>query len=98
MAELRTKVAAMGAAPAINTGKHAALSTTFILGVLPLAVATGAGSGAQRAIGIDVMGGMIAATALGVFFVPLFYVVVRRISGIRLRRKKEPKAQGLPAE
>ena len=51
-------------------------SFAFILGVLPLAIATGAGSGAQRAIGIAVMGGMISATALGIFFVPLFYTAV----------------------
>jgi multidrug efflux pump len=52
-------------------------SFAFILGVLPLAIASGAGSGAQNAIGIGVMGGMIAATVLGVFFVPLLYVAVR---------------------
>jgi multidrug efflux pump len=54
-------------------------SFAFILGVLPLAIASGAGSGAQNAIGIGVMGGMIAATVLGVFFIPLLYVTVRRI-------------------
>ncbi|ODN68413.1 Multidrug efflux pump subunit AcrB [Methylobrevis pamukkalensis] len=52
-------------------------SFAFILGVLPLAIASGAGSGAQNAVGIGVMGGMIAATFLGIFFVPLFYVTVR---------------------
>ncbi|MCX5513915.1 hydrophobe/amphiphile efflux-1 family RND transporter [Kaistia algarum] len=55
-------------------------SFAFILGVLPLAIATGAGSGAQNAVGIGVMGGMLAATAIGIFFVPMFYVVVRRLS------------------
>ena len=54
-------------------------SFAFILGVLPLAIASGAGSGAQNAIGIGVMGGMIAATALGVFFIPLLFVTVRRL-------------------
>jgi len=54
-------------------------SFAFILGVTPLAIASGAGSGAQNAIGIGVMGGMIAATLLGVFFVPLLFVTVRRI-------------------
>jgi multidrug efflux pump len=53
-------------------------SFAFVLGVLPLAIATGAGSGSQNAIGIGVMGGMIAATVIGVFFVPLLYVVVAR--------------------
>ncbi|MEF7615821.1 efflux RND transporter permease subunit [Aquincola sp. MAHUQ-54] len=52
-------------------------SLAFILGVLPLVIASGAGSASQRAIGTGVMGGMIAATALAVFFVPLFFVVVR---------------------
>jgi multidrug efflux pump subunit AcrB len=51
-------------------------SLAFVLGVTPLATATGAASGAQNSIGIGVMGGMIAATLLGVFFVPLFFVMV----------------------
>ncbi len=51
-------------------------SLAFILGVLPLAFATGASSAAQNAIGIGVMGGMIAATVLGIFFVPLLFVVI----------------------
>ncbi|MBR0958950.1 efflux RND transporter permease subunit [Bradyrhizobium japonicum] len=54
-------------------------SLAFILGVLPLAVATGAGSASQNAVGIGVAGGMIAATVLGIFFVPALFVVVRRI-------------------
>jgi len=54
-------------------------SRAFGLGVLPLAIATGAGSGSQNAIGTGVLGGTIAGTLLGVFFVPLFFVVVRRI-------------------
>ncbi|MCF8502759.1 MAG: efflux RND transporter permease subunit, partial [Rhodospirillum sp.] len=52
---------------------------TFILGVMPLAVATGAGAGARNSIGIGVMGGMIASTFLGVFMVPALHVLVRRI-------------------
>jgi len=51
-------------------------SLAFILGVLPLAIASGAGSASQRAIGTGVMGGMITATVLGVIFVPVFYVVI----------------------
>ncbi|KVW94250.1 efflux RND transporter permease subunit [Thiobacillus denitrificans] len=54
-------------------------SLAFGLGVLPLALATGAGSGSQNAIGTGVLGGTIAATLLGIFFVPLFYVVIKRI-------------------
>ena len=53
-------------------------SLAFGLGVLPLALATGAGSGAQRAIGTGVLGGMLAGTLLGLFFVPLFFVLVER--------------------
>ncbi|WP_075180498.1 multidrug efflux RND transporter permease subunit AcrB [Pantoea sp. 1.19] len=53
-------------------------SLAFILGVLPLAISTGAGSGAQNAVGTGVMGGMVTATVLAIFFVPLFFVVVRR--------------------
>ncbi|MCD8349517.1 MAG: efflux RND transporter permease subunit [Planctomycetaceae bacterium] len=49
---------------------------TFILGVLPLAVSSGAGSGAQNAIGIGIVGGMISNTVLGIIFVPLFFVLV----------------------
>jgi multidrug efflux pump len=52
-------------------------SLAFILGVLPLVVASGAGSASQRAIGTGVMGGMITATVLAVFLVPVFFVVVR---------------------
>jgi multidrug efflux pump len=54
-------------------------SFAFILGVLPLAIATGAGSASQRAIGTGVMGGMITATVLAVFLVPVFFVVIRRL-------------------
>jgi multidrug efflux pump len=45
--------------------------------VLPLVIANGAGAASQRAIGTGVMGGMITATALGVLFVPVFFVVIR---------------------
>lgn len=53
-------------------------SMAFILGVSPLAFASGAGAASQNAIGIAVMGGMLAATFLAVFFVPMFYVMVER--------------------
>ena len=58
-------------------------SLAFGLGVLPLAIATGAGSGAQRAIGTGVLGGMLAGTLLGVFFTPLFYVVIEKLKASR---------------
>jgi multidrug efflux pump len=54
-------------------------SLAFILGVLPLAIASGAGAASQRAIGTGVMSGMITATVLAVFFVPVFFVVVSRL-------------------
>jgi multidrug efflux pump len=54
-------------------------SLAFGLGVLPLALATGAGAGAQRAIGTGVFGGMLAGTFLGIFFIPLFFVVVQHL-------------------
>ena len=50
---------------------------------LPLALATGAGSGAQRAIGTGVIGGMLSGTFLGLFFIPLFFVAIRRLVGGR---------------
>ena len=54
-------------------------SLAFGLGVVPLAIANGAGSGSQNAVGIGVLGGVISATILGLFFIPLFYVWVRSI-------------------
>ena len=69
-------------------------SLAFILGVLPLAISTGAGSGAQNAVGTGVMGGMVTATALAIFFVPVFFVVVRR----RFGKNKAEIEQGHPVE
>ncbi|WP_318374440.1 multidrug efflux RND transporter permease subunit AcrB [Enterobacter sp.] len=60
-------------------------SLAFILGVMPLVISSGAGSGAQNAVGTGVMGGMVTATVLAIFFVPVFFVVVRR----RFSRKSE---------
>ena len=72
-------------------------SLAFILGVLPLVIATGAGSASQRAIGTGVMGGMIFATALGVFFVPVFFVVIRKLfAGSERQRKKYAHEDGAP--
>jgi multidrug efflux pump len=63
-------------------------SLAFGLGVLPLAIASGAGSGAQRAIGTGVLGGMIVGTLLGLFFVPLFFVVIMRVFGGKAKALK----------
>ncbi|RAW92949.1 efflux RND transporter permease subunit [Photorhabdus laumondii] len=53
-------------------------SLAFMLGVIPLVLSNGAGSGSQNAVGTGVLGGMIAATSLAIFFVPVFFVVIRR--------------------
>jgi hydrophobe/amphiphile efflux-1 (HAE1) family protein len=58
-------------------------SLAFGLGVLPLALSSGAGSGSQNAIGTGVLGGTITATALGIFFVPLFFVVVLNLFRVK---------------
>jgi multidrug efflux pump len=64
-------------------------SLAFSLGVVPLAIATGASAASQNAIGIGVLGGMISATVLAVFFVPVFFVFVMKLFG---RGKAEAKA------
>ena len=74
-------------------------SLAFTMGVLPMAIATGASAASQNAIGVTVIGGMIAATVLGVLFVPVFFVFVMKIAG--RRRKAEPQAGSaspVPAE
>ena len=58
-------------------------SLAFMFGVLPLAIASGAGSGAQNAVGTGVIGGMLASTLLAIFFVPLFFVVV--LGGLHIK-------------
>ena len=64
-------------------------SFAFILGVLPLAISTGAGANSRHAIGTGVIGGMLAATFLAVFLVPVFFVVVRKIFPGHPRRHQE---------
>ena len=64
-------------------------SLAFILGVIPLAISTGAGAAGRQSIGTGVVGGMIAATVLAVFFVPMFYVLITWITE-RIGGKKEP--------
>ena len=70
-------------------------SLAFIFGVVPLAIAVGAASKSQQAIGTGVMGGMIAATVLAIFFVPVFFVVVMRRFQ-RKRLKAQDRAEGRP--
>ncbi len=69
-------------------------SIAFGLGVAPLAISTGAGSGSQNAIGTGVLGGTIAATVLGIFFIPLFFVIVQRLVS---RRRKNPEIDDVTA-
>ncbi len=65
-------------------------SLAFGFGVLPLAISTGAGSGAQNAIGTSVLGGMITATVLVVLFAPLFYVLIEKIFGRQRQTNQNP--------
>jgi multidrug efflux pump len=69
-------------------------SLAFMLGVFPLAVSTGAGAGSQHAIGTGVIGGMITATVLAIFWVPLFFVAVNAL----FARKRKPSQPDTPAE
>jgi multidrug efflux pump len=59
-------------------------SLAFIMGVTPLAISSGAGANARHAIGTGVIGGMLAATFLGLLFIPVFYTTVRRMLGDKL--------------
>jgi len=65
-------------------------SFAFIFGVMPLALSTGAGANSRIAIGTAVIGGMITATALAIFYIPFFFVLVRRSvrDGIKLVRER----------
>ena len=67
-------------------------SLAFGLGVLPLTVAHGAGSGAQNAIGVGVLGGMVTGTLLCVLFVPAFFVFVTRASNLFGPKHPAPEA------
>jgi HAE1 family hydrophobic/amphiphilic exporter-1 len=74
-------------------------SFAFILGVVPLVMATGAGANARRSIGIAVFSGMLASTCLAVLFVPSFYVVVQRFEErLKARKKKTDKKTDKPTD
>ena len=72
-------------------------SFAFILGTIPLAIATGAGAGARIALGTAVVCGMLCATLVGVFFTPMFYVLLQRLSEGQWPFKREPAVQKAPA-
>ncbi|HEV3215181.1 MAG TPA: multidrug efflux RND transporter permease subunit [Vicinamibacterales bacterium] len=65
-------------------------SFAFILGVLPLALATGAGSGARNSVGTAVAGGMLASTFLSIVFIPVLYVIIRTIAPGKIRHSAAP--------
>jgi HAE1 family hydrophobic/amphiphilic exporter-1 len=69
-------------------------SLAFGFGVLPLAIGTGAGAGGRQSIGTAVLGGMVVGTALGIFFVPLFFVLIR---GFMERRRSKQAPPAVPA-
>ena len=73
-------------------------SLAFGLGVVPLAISSGVGSGSQNAIGTAVLGGMMSSTFLGIFFVPLFFVVVERIFSRKKNKAEAEKASEAAAE
>jgi len=72
-------------------------SLAFGFGVLPLALTTGAGAGAQNAIGTGVLGGMVTATVLVVVFAPLFYVLIEKLFGKRRKREATKTAETNPS-
>ncbi len=71
-------------------------SIAFSLGVLPLALSTGAGANGRNAIGATVLGGTLAATAFGILFAPLFYVLMRRLLGRKDKYDDDPAADAAP--
>ncbi|GHC77603.1 multidrug efflux RND transporter permease subunit [Limoniibacter endophyticus] len=73
-------------------------SLAFTLGVVPLAVASGASAASQNAIGTGVLGGMISATVLAIFFVPVFFVFIMKLSGNAKARETPPPEAVAPAE
>ena len=94
MAQGRSAVEAAVEAARLRLRPILMTSMAFVLGVLPLAVSNGAGSGSQHAIGTGVIGGMLSATFLAVFLIPMFFVVIVERFG---RRRHEPAAPGVPA-
>jgi multidrug efflux pump len=84
----------------VEAAKHAAAqrlrpilmtSFAFIMGVMPLAISSGAGSGGQNAIGTGTIGGMLSATVLAIFFVPLFFVATLQLFRVKPKTLNGPK-------
>ena len=87
--------------PLLDAALHAAkmrfrpiimTSLAFILGCVPLVLSTGAGSNSRHSIGTGVIGGMLSATLLAIFFIPMFYVLVEKFSGLFSTKKAKPAA------
>ena len=72
-------------------------SFAFILGVMPLAIATGAGAGARNSVGTAVAGGMLASTFLSIFFIPVLYVIIRTLAPGKQRRHADEAPPVVPA-
>jgi len=72
-------------------------SFAFILGVMPLALATGAGAAARNSVGTSVAGGMLASTLLSVIFIPVLYVVIRTLVPGGARRRADEDAPAVPS-
>jgi HAE1 family hydrophobic/amphiphilic exporter-1 len=73
-------------------------SFAFILGVFPLAIATGAGAGARNSVGTSVAGGMLASTFLSIIFIPVLYVVIRTLAPGKVRHHGADEAAAPAAE
>ena len=73
-------------------------SFAFILGVLPLVLATGAGANARKSLGISVFSGMLASTCIAVLFVPSFFVVLQRLDERRKKGAAKPGEKNVPVE
>jgi hydrophobe/amphiphile efflux-1 (HAE1) family protein len=102
-AELKEKQGLSAAAAALEAARLRfrpilMTSLAFIFGVLPLALSTGAGAGARRSVGTGVMGGMIAATFLAIFFVPMFFKLLATRSLREKRSTAELKAEAAQAK
>jgi hydrophobic/amphiphilic exporter-1 (mainly G- bacteria), HAE1 family len=73
-------------------------SFAFILGVLPLVLATGAGKNGRQSVGTTVFGGMLAATTLNLLFIPLLYIALRTLQEGRGKDTRKPDTQQRPHE
>jgi multidrug efflux pump len=71
-------------------------SLTFIFGVIPLVLSTGAGANSRHSVGMGVLGGMIAATFLAIFFVPLFFKLIAGLGNSKQKKERQPPSKQDP--